>query len=319
LIAISGGFYFAALRWFPRFAPVRQRFAGMIAYARNLMSVRFLQYAQGAGVDLVIGVLVSPAAVALLRMGGRLVQLLSEIVQNPVETLGWIRFAEARRQSPQALRAEGTSFTMSLTLIGAGMFVGMACIMPLLIPLALGPGWEGAVIVGVVLSLAKAVNMIIAAALPLIGNTDGSKWLARQQLFAAGLALILATIAAPFGLLAVTLAVATPQILTTPILLWVMSRMGVIDLGAVLRASAVAAACAALMAGAVLFVDAQLGDSGLPAFVLFVLQIAVGTAVFVPAALTFAPKASAPLAQAARGLFEALARKSPAPFRPKPR
>jgi len=188
----------AAWRWQvprrPRLDLGRARWREVLAYGGGITGSRLAMFAEANGVDLLLGLLLQPAAVGLYRMASRLVGSLVDLLAQPMAKLAWVQVSLAARQG-QPVQAECARWHRLLLLLAwPGLaFVGLAAE-----PLAsavLGPRWVGA---------APAITALAAAAIV------RSSAFALEPLFAvAGRSLMmmqLRTVAAAFALSGVALA-----------------------------------------------------------------------------------------------------------------
>jgi O-antigen/teichoic acid export membrane protein len=150
-------------------------------FGGGILANRIIGFFQIYGVDLVIGAMLSPAAVAVFRLGSRLVSALTSMVSEPVRQLSWKEMSEAQ-QHDRGVAAVSQSFVVGLTAIHAGPMIGIAATSDLIVRVVLGEQWREAapVISYLALSaLATVPNQLFEASLGVAGHT---RWLAPVRL-----------------------------------------------------------------------------------------------------------------------------------------
>ncbi len=190
--------YFAVLRLRPRLAwhPGTARAAWR--FAVNIYVSRMAGIVASYSGDVLVGVLVNPAAAGAYRLGSRVVMGISEIAYQPVTTMAWVQFARTRGV-PDALRPAWLALLTALTVTAWPALAGLVLDARSVLALVVGPGWEDAIPVIAVLALARALAAFEAFLDPTLGVTDQSSSILRIRTIGSLAAVALLFAAARFG------------------------------------------------------------------------------------------------------------------------
>jgi O-antigen/teichoic acid export membrane protein len=167
--------------------------------------------------------------------------------------------------------------------------VGFAVLAPDAIPLVFGPEWAPAAPVAQVLGLMAVPfthNRFAAPALATLGRYGT---LARFSTLQLVLTVAMSIAAAPYGLVAVAGAYVARAYLMLPLQMWVFKRYSGLGYGEVLRSVAPAFATSALMASAVVGLDAAAGDALRARHLYLVTAVLVGMLVYLGGLWLLAP------------------------------
>ncbi len=196
--SISGIGFVVAARWHPKLRFSRVQAREMMQLWRSMIADRGLAYFQNYGADLLLGFFMTPAAVAIYRMGARIVALVTTIIYDPMRQLNWrvLTISHAR---------EGTVLPATEVIIGALylLIVGPILLLGLtggtLAGLALGPQWFG--IGNVIMLLAIAVLLGVPQQLsePAYGVTGAIGRLPIQRIVTLSVSLTLLVVFARYG------------------------------------------------------------------------------------------------------------------------
>ncbi|MDR3508847.1 MAG: oligosaccharide flippase family protein [Caulobacteraceae bacterium] len=86
---ISAFIFLAVARWLPAIEYSKLQAREMMHLWRSMIVDRGLSYFQNYGADLLLGAFMTPAAVAIYRIGARIVALVTTIVYEPMRTINW--------------------------------------------------------------------------------------------------------------------------------------------------------------------------------------------------------------------------------------
>ena len=192
----------AAWRWAmprpPKLDLDRQRWRGVIAYGGGVTGSRLAMFAEANGVDLLLGLLLQPAAVGVYRMASRLVGSIVDLLAQPMAKLAWVQVSQAAR-SGQPLQAECSRWHRWLLLFAwpALALVGLAA-EPLTRGL-LGPRWIAAAPVISVLALAAMLRSSTFALEPLFATLGQAPRMMQLRVASAALALAGVALAGRWG------------------------------------------------------------------------------------------------------------------------
>lgn len=139
---LSPVIYLALARWAPSFVWRRQDVSAILRLGAPLTLDRALAFFGSYGADLILGLLLSPAAVGVYRIGVRIVTALQFVLYETLRSRAWARLTMAAAQSKAMLAPAGERILGQAWMVFAPVFAGLALTADLLIFLALGPGWE---------------------------------------------------------------------------------------------------------------------------------------------------------------------------------
>ncbi len=192
-LGLAGFAYLAVLRMRPRLAwrPATARAAWR--FAVNIYVSRMAGIVAGYSGDVLVGILVDPAAAAVYRLGSRVALGVSEIAYQPVTTMAWVQFARTQGR-PEALRAEWMTLVTALSFTAWPALAGLVLNSRSVLALIVGPGWDDAIPVIAVLAAARLCAAFEALLDPTLGVTDQTGLILKIRTTAS-----LATLALLFG------------------------------------------------------------------------------------------------------------------------
>jgi O-antigen/teichoic acid export membrane protein len=172
--------------------PAILRFAGPIYGSRLLNSLA------NYGADLVVGVLLGPAATGLYRMANRVVASVSEAIYQPLRMLTWTRAARARGSLTKTSLA-----LLPLLNIATLLMWPTAAILSYaakdILRIGLGAKWEPAAPIIAMLFLARSVEVGELFFEPILANTAGGRRLIMVRTLAIAVLMIALLALAPLG------------------------------------------------------------------------------------------------------------------------
>lgn len=130
----------ASAKWRPALKFNPETALRMAKFGVGLLGERIILFFQMYGVDLVLGILLNPAAVAVYRLGARLVLAVTTIIQEPMRQMNWKRMTDAAATGGSVARAAEAQIIIFYAVI-AGPVVGMAVTSDLLVRVLLGEKW----------------------------------------------------------------------------------------------------------------------------------------------------------------------------------
>ena len=179
------------LRWQ---MPVARR---VFAFSSNIYISRIVGVASSYSADILIGLLVSPAAAGAYRLGSRVVLGVSEIAYQPVGTMAWVHFSRAKDDS--TLRHEWLSFILVLSVTAWPALAGLALLSHSVVHLLVGAGWDEAVPVIVVLVFARTLSLFEVFLDPMLGVSDRTPVILKLRITASVLAVSTLAVLAHYG------------------------------------------------------------------------------------------------------------------------
>ncbi len=148
--------------------------------------------------DLILGVLLSPAATGLFRASNRVATAASDMFAHPAGLL--VRTALARRHA-RGDDVDGGWLAMfaGIAMIGWAALVDLALVADWIAAGVLGPGWASAAAPIAILCLARLFAMLGTAATAMLVTHDRQTCVFRAQLVAAGAVATATVVLSPWG------------------------------------------------------------------------------------------------------------------------
>lgn len=237
--------------------------------------------------DVIIGRVIGAAAVGVYRTAWRTIDLIAQAAIMPFSQVSLPALARLQDDLPAFrkayLRLIGVSSALSFPAI-----IGFAVLAPDAITLVFGPQWTGSIPVAQVLgfmAVPYALNRFAGPALAALGR---SATLARIAALQLGLTIVLALLAAPYGLTALAAAYVVRAYLTLPVQMRAFQRYTGLGYRAVLRAVAPALFIALIMAAVLVALDQVTGDRVGSRGLYLGGMIAVGVVVYAGSLVLFA-------------------------------
>lgn len=135
--------------WAPAELKGMGRFAGFSFLSRLTENLSYLAF------NSIVQVFYGTAVLGQVNMAMRLIEPIRGAILGTGHNLAFSFFTRAA--SPEKLSQRARSVASEAALVTVPMFVGLAVVAPVLVPLVAGPGWEGAVDIAVCLALASAL------------------------------------------------------------------------------------------------------------------------------------------------------------------
>lgn len=152
---LSPVIYLALARWLPAFIWRQQDVAAILRLGSPLTLDRALAFFGSYGADLILGLLMSPAAVGLYRIGVRIVTAVQFVLYETLRSRAWAKLTAAAAQSRAVLAPAAERILGQAWMIFAPVFAGLALTVDLLVELTLGDGWETSATVARMLCIAS--------------------------------------------------------------------------------------------------------------------------------------------------------------------
>jgi PST family polysaccharide transporter len=258
-----------------------------------------------------IGVLLGSEALGFYVVAWRLYEQINAVLLTPLNTLALPLAArwQANTAALTALLARAIRLTTTLAFPA---YLGLAAIAPLLVPAMLGPGWHPAILlvqIMLMLGVRSAMTSFNNGVLRGLGRPDLQ---VATMLVGAALTVIVVPLAAPFGLVAVTIAVVARRFATWPLSARHVARLTGFDWRAQSRLAAPNLVAAIVMAGCVWAAQWWLHPT-MPVPLLLALCVLLGLVLYPAVLAVIAPRS---LDEARARLFAAAGRARGRLFRP---
>lgn len=235
----------------------------LLPVASHVTLASLATLAGSSGPDLVVGLVLGPAAVALYRVAARIAGAVAEVVTETTRVLAWSGLAG---RGPVSAAGAAGLFDRAFVLT-VPVFVGLALTARPLVLTVLGPAWGDAAPVLAILALARLLAVPITLTAPILASHGRTRALPRLAALLAATGLLATLAAGRHGVTAVALA----QLAT--------AAVGAAATLALLRPVAPVATLlptpGTLAASAVLCIAVPLAGAG-PAPAALVLQVATG-------------------------------------------
>ncbi len=192
-----------ALEW----AGDRAEMGAVLAWSRARYGASLLNFGSGYGADLVLGLLLSPAATGLYRAASRIVSALSDLFAQPLLKI-------AQTDVSARLAAGGGPGLGWLAMFGGIAAVAWAALAGLalaagdIVPFVLGEQWRAAAPLVAVFCAARGLLLIDAVTTPLLVAVDQQRFMLPIQTAAAVAAVVSSTVLGRWGPMPVAVATA---------------------------------------------------------------------------------------------------------------
>lgn len=236
-----------AAGWLPHF-----RFVGAFArdqwnFGSRLFTANLLLGVNIRLQELIAAFFLTPAAVGYIRLSWRCIDLVSQIAVIPFGSVAMATYSRVHEENGQ-LEGAYFGFIRLSGSVAFPCFLGMAAIAPVLVPVAFGDNWVPAV---------PVLQLLCMTALPFVANSfmwplmaaikraDRNLQMSFIQFLGGS---ILCLLAAPFGLIAVTLAHVIRAYIIWPLALMIMQKDAGISIKGTFSTIVIPFALSAIMA-----------------------------------------------------------------------
>jgi PST family polysaccharide transporter len=286
-VSLRSALLLRVARYRPGFAGRPRHVAQLFRFNAGTLGVRTLAMLDRMLPRVLIGALLGAQALGFYAIAWRLYEQMNGVLIYPLNAVA-LPVAARAQANPAALRGLLAQVARLSSAIAFPAYLGMAAIAPLLLPLIVGPGWGPSVMVLQILLL-----LGLRAALASL-NSGVLRGLGRPELQALTLLIgvafgaVLVPLAAPFGLVAVTLVVTARRFVTWPIAARHVQRLTGFDWRAQAREAWPTLVAALVMAGGVVLLQWLLAGRLAP-LPLLALCVGAGMAVYPLLLLLLAP------------------------------
>ncbi|GGZ05915.1 lipopolysaccharide biosynthesis protein [Novosphingobium colocasiae] len=269
--------------WLPRLRWHRQSLIEMVRFGAYLGASRTLNQLNIRAAEMISGALVGPVAVAFIRAGSRVVEVVNQVTYMPVQQIAMPILTRVNHD-PAALREAYLKLSRLSAFLMFPAFFGCLAIAPLIVQLVFGPGWEpvaDALRIFTLAVVASQINNLIVAVIAALGESRAVlSWTGAQ----IGLGIAAAVAVAPWGWQAMLLTGVLRGYLVLPYGFHLLRRHAGIRFRDVLSSIAPALASSLLMAMAVA-AGLHWSPAALPLPALLALCLPAGALVYLAAYL----------------------------------
>ena len=195
----------------------RVRFMAVLRWSISRYAAVLVGFGSSYSADLFLGIFLSPAATGLYRASSRIVTAVADMFGQPARTIAMALFS-ARAAAGQRSDTLWPIFFVVTALVGWAALAGLAAVAPLVVPIVLGDQWRAAAALVPILCLARAFSLFDVVASTALVAYDEQRPLFYVQCVAATVGTLLIVVAAPFGIVPATIAVALSALTGSTIL-----------------------------------------------------------------------------------------------------
>jgi PST family polysaccharide transporter len=234
--AVTGlAMLWAVGRWRPGLRPTRAAAARLLAFGRHVLGARALNVLSSKADDMVVGMVLGPAALGLYSIASRLQLALENVFSQGIDAVMLSAFSRSRIDdgSMRRLFTRATSLAATWAFGAFGLAITLA---PELLAIGAGPQWLGAAPVLQWLLLAALLHALMHFNHAVFKACGQPRRSARMAAVSTGFGLAGLALAAPFGIEAVAIAYLARAALIAPWGLWLACRQLGLPLRDYLRA-----------------------------------------------------------------------------------
>ena len=217
------------------------------SYGQYTFLVRIAAFASNQSPRLLIGYLFGPAALGAFSLGLRVVEILYQLISMPAVNVAISVIAKIR-DDPKRLTRTILTATQLAAMISTPVFVGLALLAPLIVPLAFGAKWTASIPVIQILCVYGIVGSCMLIWGGIVGGLGRPDVTLATTITAAILSVSVLLLAAPWGLTFASMAFVVRGYLAMPFMPLVLARLTGIPAAAQYRAFAPVAFAGAIMA-----------------------------------------------------------------------
>jgi O-antigen/teichoic acid export membrane protein len=163
-------------RWRPRATLDPALVREITTFGLPILGSRFITFLGQYGADIVIGLVLSPAAVATYRIAARLVQSIGAVVLEPARQISWKVLGDSVRGRGSPADT-ATSVLRQMAILLVGPLLGLAVCADLVVTVLLGPEWADAAPVVAILAVATLVGLPVQVMEAVLGALDRTRLL----------------------------------------------------------------------------------------------------------------------------------------------
>ncbi|WP_281282079.1 oligosaccharide flippase family protein [Cereibacter sediminicola] len=214
------------LRTRPRLGMKREVLGQLMRFSGNILAARTISTIRVYAATFVIGAFLGPASVGFFRLAQRLVGAFAEVMSETARIIAWSMFRSARTRhgSGRGFQEEAAVFFPALLVLAVPVFVWIALEAQPLVTGLLGPEWAPAAPVILIVALSQCLLLPTYASEPLLSLAGEVRRIPRVSLFNAGVAIGLALVTGPVGIMAVALGQALAAAIALATSIWLQQR-----------------------------------------------------------------------------------------------
>jgi len=276
--------------WAPSRVFSRTECAGLLSFGADMIGIRLVGQLSGRVAELVIGLVLGPAALGLFNVAARALNLLFQLAISPIQTTALSAFS--RLKDAQAIGKAYLRLTRATALLSYPIFFGAAAIAPDFVVVCFGSHWQASGTIMAVLALAAIPTVLVTFVQPALVAVGRTRLVVVENFGVLVLSAIVALATVNFGVVAVAAGRAARSYLTAPFMLNMLRKGIGLPVGQSLRSIWEPAVAAALMSAVVALVRLYVLNDLSP-IVRLPICMTLGAAIYVVFLLTIARRYTA--------------------------
>ncbi|MCK8786151.1 lipopolysaccharide biosynthesis protein [Roseomonas sp. NAR14] len=232
---VSAVLVWVALPWMPRLRfslPIARQ---MLAFGTRMLGSSLALIANGRIHEVIAALCLDAAAVGLLRVGWRCMDLIMQVTVTPAAQVA-MPLLSRLQSDPPALRARMVSLAQGTAVLAYPAFLGFAAVAPSAMLVLFGEKWSAAAQVTQVLCLLVLPAVPSAFAFTTLNAMGKAQWGMNVTLVQVAIGAALSLLAAPFGVVAMAVSHVVRAYLLWPLVYWLLARIAGLRVQSVLRA-----------------------------------------------------------------------------------
>ena len=214
--AVHTAMVWRASRWLPGFTVRREDAADLVAFNLRTWAAWTLNWVDGQLPRLVIGHVLGPQALGYFALANRLLDQVLGVLLVPIYQV--VMAGVSRRQGDvEAVERLVRSIQHGAAVAACPVFLGLAAVAPILVPLVFGAAWAGAVPVVqlmLLLGVRASTHVVQVSVIRAMGRPD---WHLRGVVVGLGLTVVMVPIASIWGLEVLSAAIVVKGFLLWPL------------------------------------------------------------------------------------------------------
>jgi PST family polysaccharide transporter len=209
--------------WRPGFRVSVRRYVELLSFGISIMGVAFLEFMKNRSDYYLVGSVLGAYTLGFYSVARQLVHAVTSLVNGSVAQVIWPTFSRLQLDAARLSRAISRATEM-LALVAWPVYLGGAAIAPLLVPVALGEGWNPTVPVAQAFLLKSSIQVVTSPLMTAITAVGEARLRFRLELLSTGAILLAILLALPHGINAVAWAYLGASTLVLPVQLAVAFR-----------------------------------------------------------------------------------------------
>jgi O-antigen/teichoic acid export membrane protein len=241
-------------------APERAAMRLVFDWSGRRYLAAFLNFGSNYGADLVLGVLMTPAATGIFRAAHRIVHALADLFVQPLLKIAQMQVS-TRMAAGLGPGSDWLRMFTGVAAVGWAALAGLAATAAELVPIVLGHQWDAAAPVVSVLCAVRAFSLLDSVSTAVLVACDRQQFMLRVQIAVTVAVIGLSAVAAPFGPVWVAVATGLVSLILSLVYAHEARRLSAIGAEVLNRALLTALAPAAMVVVAVIGTRALGGEA----------------------------------------------------------